>query len=151
LDHQALQLLVQFCPGLRNLELGAAVERHADLSLLVQPQQLTALTVCLKLDAETAQGLAVLTGLKRLTLQAACLPAVALLWLTKLQNLDDLYISVGLRSYGFDEISEELLEHPEVNQSSLHLETRSVSCQVQCRCVHVYVGTRLLVRVSCLL
>jgi hypothetical protein len=132
LDQQDLQLLVQCCPGLRDLQLGAAVGQHADFSPLVQLQQLTALAVCLDLDDKTAQDLAVLTGLRRLDMNAACLPAVALERLTKLQDLDVLHISAGLRSDGFYKISEELLKHPEANQRGLHLETRSVSCQVQC-------------------
>jgi hypothetical protein len=134
LDHQGLQLLVHCFPGLRDLRLGAAVEQHADLSPLVQLQQLTALTVSFDLDAKTAQGLAVLTGLRRLTIYTACLPAVALLWLAKLQNLDQLDIYAGqcsLLRRGFEEVSEELLKHLERDHSMLRLETSPVSCLVQ--------------------
>jgi hypothetical protein len=88
---QDLQLLVQCCPGLRDLQIGAAVE-FADVSPVMQLRQLTALTVCLELDDVTAQGLAVLTGLKRLDIHTPCLPAVALAWLTKLQDIDELSI-----------------------------------------------------------
>jgi hypothetical protein len=91
-SQQDLHLLVQCFSGLRDLRLGAAVEPHADLSPLVQLQQLTALTVSFDLDATTAQGLAVITGLRRLTIYTACLPAVALLWLAKLQKLNQLDI-----------------------------------------------------------
>jgi hypothetical protein len=136
-----LQLLVQCCPGLRDLQI--AVEGEADLFPLTQLQQLTALTVCLKLDENTAQGLAVLTGLKKLGLHTVCLPAAALAWLTKLQNLDSLGIFAETpqgpgNRYSptepiFYKISEELLKHPEVNhQFGLHLKTRLVSCGVQC-------------------
>jgi hypothetical protein len=163
LDYHSLQLLVQCCPGLKDLRLGATVEEYADLSPLMQLQQLqqlTALSVCLEFNDKTAQGLAVLTGIKRLTIDAPSLPAVALLWLTKLQNLHKLGIYAAMRQQGpffgytpeetpFREVSEELLKHPEVNEFRLHLESRSVSCQVHCQCVHLYVCTRLCVR-ACL-
>jgi hypothetical protein len=121
-----LQLLVQCCPGLRDLQLGAAVEEHADLSPLQQLQQLTALSVCCALDYYTAQGLAALTQLRRLTVHTVNLPAVALPWLTQLLNLDDLDIQSKF-DRGFKEVSEELLKHPEVTSSGLHLKTRPVS------------------------
>jgi hypothetical protein len=143
-DHQALQLLVQCCPGLRDVQLGAAVAKHADLSPLKQLQQLTSLRVCFDLGDKTAQGLAVLAGLRRLRIDTDCLPAVALAWLTKLENLVELGIHADCEPEdgGFRQISEELLKHPEVTQYKLHLETRSVSCHVRCKFEHLLLQIR---------
>jgi hypothetical protein len=148
-SNQDLQLLVQCCTGLRDLQLGAALRDCADVSPLMQLQQLTALSVCFKLDEQTAQGLAVLTGLEGLTIHIVDLPAVALAWLTKLQNLNTFTINADCfedPDRGFQQISEELLKHPEVNRYRLHLKTRSVSCRVQCQRVHPCVGARVSAR-----
>jgi hypothetical protein len=138
-NHEGLQLLVQCCSGLRRLGVGAAVDQHEDLSPLMQLQQLTALSVYLELDDLTAQGLAVLTGLRRLTIHTGILLAESLVWLTKLRNLEELRIGAddSPEAPGFCQISEELLKHPGVDQFGLHLETRLVSRQVQCQFVHL--------------
>jgi hypothetical protein len=142
LDHHDLQLLVQCCPGLRDLRLGAAVQDYADVSPLMQLQQLTALTVCLEVGDTAAQGLAVLTGLRRLTIHSSILPAAALAWLTNLRDLEELGIYAEFTPpghWGFQGISPQLVSHhPDVDDSSLYLAMHAVSWQTQC--VHSFVG-----------
>jgi hypothetical protein len=123
---QGLQLLVQCCPGLRDLQLDARVEEDADLSPLQQLQHLTALSVfSFALGSGTVGGLAALTGLRRLSILTAAARYLrdVFAWLTKLQNLDNLEI-LSAYSTGFDEDRcEQLLKQAKVSRMELHLET----------------------------
>jgi hypothetical protein len=111
MDHQGLQLLVQCCPGLQQLGLGAAVGENADLSPLLQLKYLTSLSVCMSLCISTVQCLVAFNGLRSLTFHTEILPDLALMWLAKLQHLVSLDIICCAGRSEFDEFGPELQRH----------------------------------------
>jgi hypothetical protein len=118
-----LGYLVQCCPSLRQLELGAAVAEGADVSPLEQLQQLTALSMCTPLSLKVAARLAVLTHLKSLAVLTETLKDQVLVLLAKLPRLDSLYIChPTTEGPYFSGMSTELMrQHPQQLLLSTHL------------------------------
>ncbi|KAF6257754.1 hypothetical protein COO60DRAFT_1522041 [Scenedesmus sp. NREL 46B-D3] len=127
MDTHGLQHLMQCCPGLQQLQLGAAVDNDADLSPLLQLRHLTALGVCMDMSERTARRLAALTGLKSLTIPTPILLEEVLVHLAKLQNLNSLSLQVDKdRAANLLDISPELLQCLERGISLLTCLVRSL-------------------------
>ena len=98
-----------YCPNLQHLLFGVGLPSGADLTPIMQLQQLTALLLATDAHVKTASCLASLAGLKQLTLRTFNLPDESLLCLAALTGLSVLSIAAVDDVGGFHGLSKELL------------------------------------------